>query len=115
MEQQKTDWEKICEARNIAKEQYEKLQQAEKEYNRLCEEGIRTKEELIWYIEYIRKFYLGCENSARITGNQVLYAEAIGIQREFTTLLDKIADADASNLMGFYERKTDGTEDVDVV
>ena len=113
--EEKTNWEKICEARDAAKEQYERLREAEKEYNRLSEEGIRTKEELIWYIEYIRKFYVGCENSARITGNEVLYAEAIGIQREFTNLLDKIADADAADLMGFYERKTDGTENMDVV
>lgn len=115
MEEQKTDWEKICEARDAAREQYEQLREAEKEYSRLSKEGIRTKEELIWYIEYIRRFYLGCENSARVTGNEVLYAESIGIQREFTNLLDRLADADAADLMGMYARKEDGTEDVDVV
>jgi len=113
--EEKTDWEKICDARNAAREQYEELREAEEEYNRLSKEGIRTKEELIWYIEYIRRFYLGCENSARITGNEVLYAEAIGIQREFTNLLDKLAEADASDLMMLFRRKTDGSEDMDVV
>ena len=113
--EQKTDWEKICDARDAAREQYEELREAEEEYNRLSKEGIRTKEELIWYIEYIRRFYLGCENSARITGNEVLYAEAIGIQREFTNLLDKLAEADASDLMMLFRRKTDGSEDMDVV
>ena len=110
-------WKQAREGRDRAmeaKQRAEEQKQAENEYLRICDEGIKTKEELLWYVEYVRDFYARMETQARLSKNQMLYCECVGIQREMINLYDKLVLGDAQRLADTLVREDDGTSDMDV-
>ena len=111
-------WKEAREGRDRAmeaKQRAEKQRQAENEYLRICEDGIKTKEELLWYVEYVRDFYARMETQARLSNNQMLYCECVGIQREMINLYDKLVLGDAQILAeSLVMKENDGTADIDV-
>lgn len=83
--------------RKIRDERAKEMEQEEaeaKEIRRLEVDGIRTFDELIFYI---RKEIQGANNltyQARDINNTLLYAEANGVKREFKHLLELVLKGD---------------------
>ena len=83
--------------RKIRDERIRQVEEAEadmKEINRIEVEGIRTFDELVFYI---RKTIQGAGNfeiQGRDTNNMILYAEATGVKREMKNLLNLILKGD---------------------
>ena len=83
--------------RRIRDERMKEMEEAEadmKEIKRIEVEGIRTFDELVFYI---RKTIEGAGNfviQARDTNNMIMYAEATGVRREMKNLLNLILKGD---------------------
>lgn len=83
--------------RRIRDERVKEMEEAEadmKEIKRIEVEGIRTFDELVFYI---RKTIEGAGNfaiQARDTNNMIMYAEATGVRREMKNLLNLILKGD---------------------
>jgi len=83
--------------RKIRDERIRKAEEAEaemKEVERIQVEGIKTFDELVFYI---RKTIQGAGNyevQARDMNNTIMYAEAIGVKREMKNLLNLILKGD---------------------
>ena len=100
-----TDLEKMNMERERAWKEYERSYVKKKEIDRLMDEGIKTFDELVFYLRETLRASEDINVSARNMNNQILYIESVAVKREFKILLNLI-------LMGEEEEeeKEDGME-----
>jgi len=71
-------------------EEYEKSIAKKQEIDRLMEEGIKTFDELVFYIRETLRAANELNVNARNADNQLLYIESTAVRREFKILLNLI-------------------------
>lgn len=88
MEKEKlSDLEKINAERRKAEAEYIESQQEMLNVKRIMREGIKDFEELVQYLVACVQDAKHMEDMARASNNAIMYAETVGIRREFSKLL----------------------------
>jgi len=84
------DLEYMANIRRKTVEQYEKNIRCQQEIDRLMEEGIKTFDELVFYIRETLRASNELNVTARNANNELLYIESVAVRREFKILLNLI-------------------------
>ena len=85
-----SDLEKMKADRKRAEEEYLNSMNQRLEVQRLTQEGIVTRDELITYLREVIEEANHIEDAARLSNNTIVYCECIGIRREMRKLLSLI-------------------------
>jgi len=101
-----TDLEKMNMERKRAWEEYEESYVKQRELDRLMDEGIKTFDELVFYIRETLKATDNLNVTARNMNNQILYIESVAVRREFKILLNLILEGEEEE----EEKKEEGME-----
>ncbi len=84
------DLEYMTNIRRRSVEEYEKSIAKQQEIDRLMEEGIKTFDELVFYIRETLRASNELNVNARNSDNHLLYIESTAVRREFKILLNLI-------------------------
>lgn len=88
------DLEYMASIRRKTVEQYEQNIKKQQELDRLMEQGIRTFDELVFYIRETIRASNDLNVTARNTNNELLYVESVAVRREFKILLNLILEGE---------------------
>ena len=114
-----TDLEKINAERRKAEAEYLESQQNMLNVKRIMREGIADFEDLVQYLVAAIQDAKHMEDLARASNNNIMYAETVGIRREFSKLLKLLLmvkedlEEDLENVDGTEEKhrkENDGEE-----
>jgi len=94
------DLEYMASIRRRTVEEYEKSLQKQQEIDRLMEEGIKTFDELVFYIRETLRASNELNVTARNANNELLYIESVAVRREFKILLNLILLGEEDNQIG---------------
>ncbi len=92
------DLEYMTNIRRKTVEEYEKSIAKQQEIDRLMEEGIKTFDELVFYIRETLRATNELNVTARNANNQLLYIESTAVRREFKILLNLILEGEEEEL-----------------